>query len=802
MATVALGIGVNTTVFTLYNTLVLKPLPVADPDRVVRLERWFRNNFRGDVQYQFSWQEYQYTRDHNSLLAGLVAASWPIQVTAGTDGETVQGELVSANYFSDLGIAAQAGRTFLRNEDATDAPVVVLSDAYWQRRFHRDRAVVGRVILLNGAPFTVIGVTPEEFTGTSVSLQDPDFRALVSSQSLLAPGTDWRHDPTQAQLQLLARLKPGAARGQAQAETASLIRQFDAGFHQLYPTLAVTLQRTSFLGNTEDPRFQAAVAGVMLLTSLILLAACANIANMLLARGAVKRQEVAIRLAVGASGGRVVRHLLTESLVLAGMGGALGLLFSVWASKVLLVFVQQLLGGPLTRGVTMHLNLDPDGRVLAYTIAVSILAAILFGLSPALGSARADLTAAMKSEASLPKLHLTKGRVRSILVAGQVTVSTLLLITAVLLTRGMLRSLGTGTGYETHRVLLLGANLGTTAAQQAALERRLVDRLKDVPGVRGIGLGHAPLMGTWTVPVTVDGAHGPERARTLVSYASDGYFDALGIGLIRGRLFTPREADSGARIAVVSESTARRFWPGVNPIGQRVRLDLQFKNSFTEFEVVGVVKDVRFANPTRVDPAHVYMATTSADPYPMLVRVEGDVPSAEAAVRGAVANVDRTLLPSMLLVTLEDGPLQIDRSLANLLADLGGILALLATLLAAAGIHGVMAFLVSQRAAEIGVRMALGATSGGVLSGVVLKGLRPVFAGILCGAAAAGALSWLLHGVLGSPEMMDVFYGVRFYDPVTFLGVPLLVLVVAAVASLIPAQRALRVDPMIALRYQ
>ena len=800
--TLALGIGVNATLFTVYNTFVLKPLPVADPDHVVRLERWYKDNLTGDIQYRFSLPEYTYARDHNNVFAGLAAASWPVRVTAGQNGETMDGELVSANYFSDLGIAGRAGRTFRPGEDLTNAPVIVLSDAYWQGHFNRDRGVVGRVVTLNETPFTVIGVAPEEFTGTSVGLQVPDFWALISAQKQLAPGPDWRSDSTIPQLQLLARIKAGVARKQARTEITNLILQYDGRLPQIYPTGSVTLQRTSFLGNTDDPRFRAAVSGVMLLVGLVLLTACANVANMLFARGAVRQQEVAIRLAVGASGGRVVRHLLTESLLLAGIGGAAGLVLSFWASRILPVFVQQLFAGPLTHGVKLHLNMNPDERVLAYTAAVSVAAAILFGLSPALRSSKTDLNAAIKSEGFIPALHLTKAGVRTMLVAGQVTFSTLLLITAVLLTRGLMRSVATGTGYETHRVLLLSANLGTDTAQQAALERRLVTRLKAVAGVRDVGLGHAPLMGTWTVPITASGPQGPDRARTLVSYASDGYFDTLGIGLLRGRLFTRREADNGTRVAVVSESAGRRFWPGVNPIGQRVRLDLQFKNKFTEFEVVGVVKDVRFANPTRVDPAHVYMPTTSADPYAMLVRVEGDVAPAEAAVRSAAGTVDRTLASSMVLVTLEDGPLRVHRQIAGLLADLGGILAVMATLLASAGIYGVMAFMVNQRVREIGVRMTLGATPGAVLSGVVVRGLRPVFAGIVCGVVAAGALSWLLHRGLASPETMDLLYGLRFYDPGTFVGVPVLVVFVAAAASVIPAQRALRVDPAVALRYQ
>jgi predicted permease len=314
--TLALGIGVNVIFFTAFNALALKPLPVADPDRVVRLERWFERGTFGDIQYAFSYPEFLHCQEHNDVFAGLVAASWPVHVTAeirsdaapdSIDRRALQGELVSTNYFSDLQVTAQIGRTFIPN----DPPSLVLSDSFWRRRFNGDPLILGHVIVMNGVPAEVIGVASQSFTGTSVALQTPDFWAPLAMQKQFAPGHDWANEPKLMQLQLLARLRPDVPTKRAQAQADALIRQFGSSYQPQDRTKAITLQHTSFLGNTEDPRFQAAVAALMMIVGLILLVACANIANMLFARGVARQGEIGVRFALGASRARVVRQLLT-----------------------------------------------------------------------------------------------------------------------------------------------------------------------------------------------------------------------------------------------------------------------------------------------------------------------------------------------------------------------------------------------------------------------------------------------------------------------------------------------------------
>ncbi len=812
--TLTLGIGVNATLFSAYNAVALKPLPVADPNEVVRMERWLESGSKGDLQYAFSYPEYAYCRDHNNVFSSLIAASWPHPVLAegtyGTDRlqpERAAAQLVSANYFADLGVSAGLGRTFLPEEDRVPGgnAVAVISYPYWQRRFHADSQALGKIVRINGIAFTIIGIAPKEFTGTSTLPQVPDLWAPLSMQAQLMPGRDWRHEPDNAQFQILARLKASTTLKGAQAEADALMRQYAATFKQRDRTIATTLQHTAFFGNTDDIRFKALVFALMLIAGSVLLVACANIANMLLARGAARQKEIGVRLALGASRGRLIRQLLSESILLALLGGVGGLLASIWTTKLLWISIEQIFAGLFADTVVFKLDVSPDARVLGYALALSLLTGILFGLSPALQFSRADLTMALKDEGSVLGRRWERSRLRGLLVGMQVAVSMVLLIVTGLLLRGLMRSQSADPGFETHNVMVVSAELGSDLATSVALERRLIDRLETLPGVKSAALGTVPLLGTWTPPILIEGQHSSkatETGKALASYASDTYFNTLDVRLLWGRCFTRREAMNGAHVAVISESTARRFWPGGDPLGKRFKLDLDFRGKFTEFEVVGIAKDVRFANLTRTDPTHVYVPTGRKDFYGILLRTEGDAQSATASVRAALGALDRNLLPSLILVSLEKGPLRVQKSLAQIYATYAGVLALLALTLASVGIYGVMAYLVNQRVAEIGIRMALGATAMKVLKEIAIEGLRPAFVGVLVGMAGASALSWVVHTTLVFPGSADLFYGVPFYDPTTFLGLGGFFTIVAGMAMLVPGRRAVRIDPMMALRYE
>ena len=810
--TLALGIGLNTTIFSAYDAVALKPLPVADAGSVVRLERWFKDRALGDIQYAFSYPEYVYCRDHQDAFQNAMAASWPFRVLAtigsadrgGSQAKTLIGQAISGNYFSGLGINAESGRTFGPQEDGAN-PVIVLSHASWQREFNSDPGAIGKTVKINGTAFTIIGVTPREFTGTSLIPQVPDFWSPIGMQPQLVPGRKWLSHPEEYRLQVLARLKPLTRVNTAEAQITGLVQQFSTTYRPQNPTVKVSLQPTAFFGNTEDVRFQAGVAVLMMIVGMVLLVACANIANMLLARGAARQKEIGVRMALGATRRRVIRLLLTESILVALAGGLAGLLLAILASRLLWIEAQQMLTRLLESEYVFALNLNPDGRVLGYALALSVLTGIVFGLSPALQFTRKDTTAALKDEASMLGQRVRQSAMRKALVGGQVAVSTVLLITAGLLLRGLLRAQSADPGFDSRDVFLVLGDFGDDPARAAARNRQLGDSLATVPEVEDVATGTPPMFGTWTPPIIVKGssiAQEQMHERTMASYASESYFQTLRIGMLRGRGFSRQEATAGSQVAVISESTARRFWPGEDALGKHFQLDKKFDGKLTDFEVVGIAADVRFANMTRVDPAHVYLPTNTANVNTTLIRIKGDPRIALASVHHAVQQSDHDLLPGLSFWNLESTLVAPRRSMAQALAAFAAILALLALSLAGVGIYGVMAYTVSQRTQEIGVRMALGATAGRVLRSVALPGLRPVVVGMTIGMATGAGLSGFLHSTLASPETNDFLYGVPYCDPWTFAALTCFVALIALFASLSPVIRALRVDPAVALRYE
>jgi macrolide transport system ATP-binding/permease protein len=810
VATLAAGIGVNTTLFTAYDAVALKPLPIADPGRVVRMERWFTHGWIGDMQYGFSWPEYLYCREHQNRFSDLVATSWPVRVLAQLPGDqtgakvkALQGQMVSGNYFKSLGVEAGLGRTFRPDEGRI--PVVVLSYSFWQRAFHGDPQTARLAMRINGTAYSIIGVAPEEFTGTALLPQVPDFWVPVSMQSQLVPGQDWLHQPADYRFQILGRVRPQIGLKRAEAETATLIRQFSATYTTREPTRTVTLQRTAFFGNTEDPRFEAGVAALMLIVAMVLFAACANVANMQLARGAVRQREISLRLALGASRARVIRQLITESILLSLAGGLTGLALSVVAGKLLQVEVAQMLTTQLGSGFAFSLNLSPDVRVLAYALAISLIAGAAFGLSPALQFTQPELATSLRDESTSFGHLLWRSHLRSLLICGQVAVSMLLLTCSGLLVRGLMQSQSADPGFDTRQVFLLLGDYGDNSATSVARFLRMVRGLEEVPEVASIAYGGGPMMGTWTPPILVKknaAVEGAERRRTLASYASQNYLRTLGIPLLRGRDFTKQESTTGAHVAVISEAAARLFWPGEDPLGRHFQLDLHFTGKLTDFEVVGVAKDVRFTNLTRIDPAHVYLAPDPTTTYPILLNAGANQQAALAAIWKSVSRLDGNLLPDLSLWNAETMLVHPQRTLTRVMAMFAAGLALLAVSLAGVGIYGVMTYVVSQRTKEIGIQMALGARSGDVLRSVALSGLKPVAAGMIIGLGCGAAASALLHSTLASPGTSDFLYGVRFYDPWTFAGISSFLVTVSLLASLVPAVRAVRVDPMVALRYE
>jgi len=825
----ALGVGVNTTVFNAYNAIALKPIPVAGAGSVVRLKRSFESHGLGIRRLQFSYDEYSYCRDHNSgVFSDLVAANGfavpvvlPPTAVANSGGRHFA-QLVSANFFTGLGIIPRLGRAFLPGEDAVPGgnPVAILSDGFWKRTFVGGAQILGQTIKINGTTFTVIGVTPAEFTGTGVSMQVPDLWVPVSMYSQLIPDRKW--DPGEQQFELIARLSGLGTFTQAQAETDGLIRQYDSTLHETERTdrtTIVTLEHAVWFDQTDDIRFTILAAGFMLLIGMILLTACANIANMLLARGATRQREIGVRMALGAGRGRIVRQLLTESCLLSALGGCIGLVFAIWASRLLDLKLQQLAGQFGASG--LQLNLSPDLRVFAYALVLTVIVGFLCGLSPALQFSKPDLSAAFKEEGSSLSRRLRRSRLSGTLVAVQVAVSMFLLVSTGLLVRGLIRARGADPGFETRHAFAFQADFAAAALDRrrdaaviAARQRRLVDVLASVPGVQETAMGSLPF-GTWTPPIILGDATSEaaqkyrpyQSQRTLASFASETYLDVLRIPILRGRNFTHQDVAGRGHVAIVSAAGARLFWPDEDALGKHFQLDMDWRGHLVDFEVVGIAKDVRFANLSRLDPSHFYLpaedgATAGGFPAPMsiLFRIPADSPPIMEA-RSAVSAVEKDLASSVSLVSLADLGMSRDRLTTEWLALFAGILSFLAVALAGTGIYGVMSYLVTQRTREIGVRISLGATSFDVLKSVILQGLFPVFVGIGTGLLLAAGFSTIAHLTLSFPGSVDFLYGVPFYDPVTFLGLSCFVLGLAALASVVPASGALRVDPVVALRH-
>lgn len=685
---------------------------------------------------------------------------------------------------------------------------MVLSDGSWRRHFHADPQVVGRTVMLNGTAFTIVGVAPAQFIGTGNPPQAPDFWAPLMMQGQLSPGAAWLDRPETHRLQLLARVQADASIEQARAELQGLALQI-AEFPETHKvddrTIALTLQPAVYFGGTDDFRFAAVVALLMATVSIILIVACANLANMLLARGAARHKEIGMRLALGASRGRIVRQLLTESLLLAGMGGVTGLLLSFWGSTVVWRLIDRLIRILFLSDRPFAASVAPDGRILVFTVAVSIATGLLFGLSPALRISRPDLNGALKEETA--GFGNRRRATRSWLNALQMAVSMTFLICAGLLLKGLAHAQSADLGFESSKVLMAFMNLGTDPVAAPALQKRIVDRLRKAPEIEDVALtDRFPFAGTWSPPIMVDDpAEMPSRraTRTLANYVSASYFHTLGISIQRGRTFTSADEEGGSAVAIVSEAAARRLWPSGDPIGKRLTLDMDFRGHLATFEVIGVVKDVRSANVSRIDPAFVYLPTSPGASYNILIRSNHDPARVFAAVTRAVESTDRRVLPTVRVMSVNEGPfVRMQTAIPAIVAPFVATLGCVALILAGTGIYGVTSYLAVQRTHEVGIRMALGATARDVQRLMVRQAMTPILAGGVVGLGAAATISRLLQSTLAEPSSPDFLFGVGAFDMTAFAGLSAFAMIVAAVASYIPARRATAVDPLVALRHE
>jgi predicted permease len=792
----ALGIGANTTIYTLIHALFMQPLPVREADRLVALYTTdeknkggfndFNNTSRPNaLDYRERTRVFEGVAFHQGLALSLTGAGEPIQVN---------GEIATGNFLDLLGVRPARGRFFLPEEDTPDAavPVAVVSDGFWRRRLGGDPGVVGRTLTLNGLAFTVVGVTPPGFRGLNV-LGGPEVWVPTAMHGRVLQGfMAENYDDRRALLfNVVARLKPGVTMEQALDDVWRVGSQLETEYPVPNGGRNATLVPVTQSTINPNIRRVFVLAGGLLMTivGVVLLIACANVANLLLARAGARRREIAIRLSLGAGRARLVRQLLTESLMLALLGGAGGLLVAYWSRDVLVAlrpaqFFQEAPELPL------------DAGVLGFTLLVAVGTGLLFGLAPALHATRPDLAVDLRDKAGEPA---GRGRVslRGALVVTQVALSLLSLVGAGLFVRSLANTQRIDPGFESRNLLIMAIDLGAQGYERPRAEefyRRAVERVATLHGVEAVTFAsNQPIAGggfSRTVfPEGAEPAAGSTGTFVVVNTILPGYFDALGIAHRSGRDLALTDRDGAPLVVVINEAMARRFWPGEEAVGKRFKFfgDESFR------EVAGVVEDTKiFTLGEDAQPqAYLPLAQTYEPAMILHVRTGGDPRALLGTVRQELQSLDAGL-PITNVQTVGDllgQALWAPRMAAGLLTVFG----LLALVLAAVGIYGVMSYAVSQRTHEFGIRMALGARSRDVLRLVMGQGMILVAAGLAIG---------LLGASLVTPMIAALLVGVGAADPVTYGGIALLLFGVAAIAGWLPARRATRVDPMVALRYE
>jgi len=808
--TLALGIGANTAIFSVMNTLLLRSLPVKDPDELVLLA----SANRSGTGYSFSGPLYEELREGGRSLAGLFAAadvSKRRMNAGGAETEFIRAQQVTGNFFSVLGVPAALGRTFTSEDDqeSPPQPVAVISHSFWQRRFGADPKVIGKTITFEDRSVAIVGVTPPGFFGFEPG-EHPDLwwpmQALVEKR-LKNPGIWWLH--------LVGRLPAGVNRAQAQAELDLIFQRHLAEFvtSRMSREHWGELERRFFAerklevqpgaaGYTELRRqFRRSLLLLMTAVGLVLLIACANVASLQLARAAARQREFTVRSALGAGRLRLVRQLLTESMLLAALGGGLGLLIAQWGTQMLLVFMR-------LQADSISFNVAPNARVLLFTLAASLLTGLLFGLAPALRSSRLDLAAALKGTAGSVAGDPSRQRLNQALVVVQVALSLVLLVGAGLFVRTLGKLKATDAGFNREHVVVFDLDftqdLSTRRgeARRVTLYKELLARLETLPGVRAASMSDSFLLGrccTWD-SISAEGyaASPGEDLNCNQFIISPRFFEMAGTPLLLGRDFGPQdERPAGSsnanapRTVIINQALARRYFGNADPLGRRLYYTTEPE---TKFEIVGVVQDVRYKSLREPSsPTCYFPFSLSPNNWEMTfaLRTTSDSGALAASLRRVVQEVDPTVRVRDVrsLNDVVNTALHQER----VLAQLGGFFSLFALALACLGLYGVLSFAVVQRTREIGVRIALGAQRKDVLSLVVGQGLRLALLGLALGLVAASAVTRFVASLL---------YGVTATDPVAFVGVSLLLLLVAVLASWLPARRATKLDPMVALRHE
>lgn len=800
--TLALGIGANAAIFSLMDRVLLQSLPVANPDQLAVLSSYDPKD-GPDIGSSFSYPMYQDLRDRNDVFSGvIVRGGTQMNVSYGDQTERVRGELVSGNFFEVLGVKPWTGRLFTQDDDRTPGahPVAVLSYAYWESRFGKDPNLIGKTIIVNEHPLTVIGVTPPGFYGVSLS-SNPDVRVTMMMTPVFNPLPPTRLQSRRHQwLSVMARRKAEISEQQAQASLDVLYRQLRESEAQQLPASTSAFDREQFLaqriallpGDQGLRHMQVELTTSLLLlfgaTCAVLLILCANLANLMMARATVRAQETAVRLALGAGRLRLLRQWLTEGVVLAAIGGVVGVLIALWIKSALMAFIPP--------DFRVNLNTSFDWRLYLFIFGVALLLGVAFSLAPAIKSARQVFTPGLRLES---RSFTAAGRLvslRSGLILVQVALSLPLLVTAALLLKTLLNLRAVDTGFGKENVLLASLNPalnGYTPERSANFYNELLARTRALPGVKFASLAtDSPLSGNWDqIGVVVEGytPREGERMSCDATWVSTDYFKALEMPLVTGRDFTDEDRMGSPKVVIVNERMAKHFFGTTDVLGKKIGLE-----KVPDVTIVGVVKDAQYVNLRRERRRHFYLPTMQEKVLmnlTVLVKTDTDPPVVAESLRAGLKSLD----PHLPLYNVKTLATEIDESLVQerLVTWLSAAFGLLATLLTALGLYGVLTFSVARRTREIGIRVALGAQRRDVFKLIMIRGVVLVGVGVLIGVGASIALARVLESML---------FGVEANNVTTLVLVSAGLVAVALLACYLPARRATQVDPLVALRYE
>jgi predicted permease len=790
--TLALGIGANAAVFTLIEGAFIRPFPIVEPERVVALPLKTKS---GEL-HAFSYPYYKDFRDRNEVLSGVIAHYFAqFNLSHNGDNQHVHGYVVTGNYFDVLGVRPALGRAFTPEEDRTKLthPVVVISHGCWQRRFGGDPGIVGQEVILNNHKFRIVGVAPKGFQGMTL-LYDPEIFMPVMMQPWATPGYDWLEERSESILLAFGRLKPGVSFEQAQVSLSLLVEQLGRERPDMEANKVIEITPPGY----PTPEFRKAGVGLaavgMAAVALVLLVACANLASLLLARATERKKEIAVRLSLGASRWRLVRQLLTESVMLSLMGGVIGALLAMWLLDLGLASIPSM-------DIPTAAEIKLDGRALLFTLIVSLVTGALFGLAPALQATKTDLVSALKDSASLSGYR--RSRLRGGLIVAQIAMSLLLLIVAGLVIRSSRRVETLDLRFEPERRLMMSFSLslqGYDDAQASQFQKRLMERVRALPGVKSASYTNFPPLSLSKYRSTSVYVEDQELTRganapfSMYAIAGTRYFETMGTPLLAGRDFAEQDTSDNQRVVIVNEAFVRRFFPRLESpaeaIGKRY---WHSGDGSVWYQIIGVAKTGKYWTIGEAPSPFVWF-TLAQRPWgdvSLVAQTDGDPARLIGAVRDEIKKMDANLpVTNARMMTEHLGAsLAPARGAAAVLGSFG----LLALAIAAIGIYGVTAYSVAQRTREIGVRMALGAEAIDVVKLILRQGMMLTLVGLAIGLVGAWAMTRLMASVL---------YGVSATDPLTFVAITLLFTAVALLACYIPARRATKVDPMIALRYE